>query len=159
MYFLCIRPSLYIPFYYNTDSTIYPETSVIMRLQCIYILFFLVFWAMVNYFNSLYFIELVFVSVSLLRDLKHANIVTLHDIIHTNRSLTIVFEYLVYFKIIHIFHFVNKFVDFISSLIIHLLLSSLGSRIRIVDDSYPLQFSKKKIWVPDCQLEIRSCPL
>ncbi|XP_076448459.1 cyclin-dependent kinase 17-like [Babylonia areolata] len=33
-------------------------------------------------------------EVSLLRDLKHANIVTLHDIIHTNKSLTLVFEYL-----------------------------------------------------------------
>lgn len=33
-------------------------------------------------------------EVSLLRDLKHANIVTLHDIIHTSLSLTIVFEYL-----------------------------------------------------------------
>lgn len=34
-------------------------------------------------------------EVSLLRDLKHNNIVTLHDIIHTDRSLTLVFEYLV----------------------------------------------------------------
>lgn len=33
-------------------------------------------------------------EVSLLRNLKHANIVTLHDIIHTNHTLTIVFEYL-----------------------------------------------------------------
>lgn len=33
--------------------------------------------------------------VSLLRNLKHANIVTLHDLIHTERSLTLVFEYLV----------------------------------------------------------------
>lgn len=33
--------------------------------------------------------------VSLLKDLKHANIVTLHDIIHTEKSLTLVFEYLV----------------------------------------------------------------
>jgi serine/threonine protein kinase len=32
-------------------------------------------------------------EVSLLKDLKHANIVCLHDIIHTNRSLTLVFEY------------------------------------------------------------------
>ena len=32
--------------------------------------------------------------VSLLRDLKQANIVTLHDIIHTPKSLTLVFEYL-----------------------------------------------------------------
>lgn len=34
-------------------------------------------------------------SVSLLKDLKHANIVTLHDIVHTEKSLTLVFEYLV----------------------------------------------------------------
>lgn len=34
-------------------------------------------------------------SVSLLKNLKHANIVTLHDIIHTERCLTLVFEYLV----------------------------------------------------------------
>ncbi|KAF6029062.1 CDK17 [Bugula neritina] len=33
-------------------------------------------------------------EVSLLRDLKHNNIVTLHDIIHTDKSLTLVFEYL-----------------------------------------------------------------
>lgn len=37
-------------------------------------------------------------SVSLLKDLKHANIVTLHDIIHTQKSLTLVFEYLVRHK-------------------------------------------------------------
>jgi serine/threonine protein kinase len=33
------------------------------------------------------------VLVSLLKDLNHANIVTLHDIIHTDRALTLVFEY------------------------------------------------------------------
>ncbi|KAK6472072.1 cyclin-dependent kinase 18-like [Huso huso] len=33
-------------------------------------------------------------EVSLLKNLKHANIVTLHDIIHTDRSLTLIFEYL-----------------------------------------------------------------
>ena len=33
-------------------------------------------------------------EASLLKDLKHANIVTLHDIIHTKTSLTFVFEYL-----------------------------------------------------------------
>uniref|UniRef100_A0A3B3UPM5 Cyclin dependent kinase 17 n=1 Tax=Poecilia latipinna TaxID=48699 RepID=A0A3B3UPM5_9TELE len=32
--------------------------------------------------------------LSLLKDLKHANIVTLHDIVHTDKSLTLVFEYL-----------------------------------------------------------------
>lgn len=33
-------------------------------------------------------------EVSLLKDLKHANIVTLHDTVHTPKSLTLVFEYL-----------------------------------------------------------------
>ncbi|XP_022107264.1 cyclin-dependent kinase 17-like isoform X1 [Acanthaster planci] len=33
-------------------------------------------------------------EVSLLKGLKHANIVTLHDIVHTEKSLTLVFEYL-----------------------------------------------------------------
>ncbi|OQV24313.1 Cyclin-dependent kinase 17 [Hypsibius exemplaris] len=33
-------------------------------------------------------------EVSLLRELKHANIVTLHDIIHSDKSLVLVFEYL-----------------------------------------------------------------
>jgi len=33
-------------------------------------------------------------EVSLLKNLKHPNIVTLHDIVHTNTSLTLVFEYL-----------------------------------------------------------------
>lgn len=33
-------------------------------------------------------------EVSLLKDLKHGNIVTLHDIVHTDKSLTLVFEYL-----------------------------------------------------------------
>ena len=32
-------------------------------------------------------------EVALLKNLKHANIVTLHDIIHTERSLTLVFEF------------------------------------------------------------------
>ncbi|XP_076358508.1 cyclin-dependent kinase 17-like isoform X3 [Tachypleus tridentatus] len=33
-------------------------------------------------------------EVSLLKELKHNNIVTLHDIVHTEKSLTLVFEYL-----------------------------------------------------------------
>lgn len=40
-------------------------------------------------------VVLSFAPVSLLKDLKHANIVTLHDIVHTDKSLTLVFEYLV----------------------------------------------------------------
>nr|CAD7206571.1 unnamed protein product [Timema douglasi] len=34
-------------------------------------------------------------EASLLKELKHANIVTLHDIIHTKETLTFVFEYVV----------------------------------------------------------------
>uniref|UniRef100_T1L4F8 Protein kinase domain-containing protein n=1 Tax=Tetranychus urticae TaxID=32264 RepID=T1L4F8_TETUR len=34
------------------------------------------------------------ILISLLRGLKHNNIVTLHDIIHTDKTLTLVFEYL-----------------------------------------------------------------
>lgn len=40
--------------------------------------------------------------VSLLKDLKHANIVTLHDIVHTDKSLTLVFEYLVRLTVSHV---------------------------------------------------------
>ena len=47
----------------------------------------------------------MFITVSLLRDLKHNNIVTLHDIIHTDKSLTLVFEYLV-----SILSFINEFI-------------------------------------------------
>ncbi|KAK3753990.1 hypothetical protein QZH41_009265 [Actinostola sp. cb2023] len=35
-------------------------------------------------------------EVSLLKDLKHANIVTLHDTVHTHKTLTLVFEYLIF---------------------------------------------------------------
>lgn len=34
-------------------------------------------------------------EASLLKELKHANIVTLHDIVHTRTTLTFVFEYVV----------------------------------------------------------------
>ena len=34
-------------------------------------------------------------EASLLKELKHANIVTLHDIVHTKETLTFVFEYVV----------------------------------------------------------------
>jgi serine/threonine protein kinase len=41
-------------------------------------------------------------EASLLKELKHANIVTLHDIIHTRETLTFVFEYVVSIKIINL---------------------------------------------------------
>lgn len=34
-------------------------------------------------------------EASLLKELKHANIVTLHDIVHTRETLTFVFEFVV----------------------------------------------------------------
>lgn len=43
-------------------------------------------------------IDLIFClifSASLLKGLKHANIVLLHDIVHTKETLTFVFEYMV----------------------------------------------------------------
>jgi len=45
-------------------------------------------------------------EVSLLRQLKHANIVTLHDIIYTSKSLTLVFEYLVNDFLFNLFNIV-----------------------------------------------------
>jgi serine/threonine protein kinase len=38
-------------------------------------------------------------EASLLKELKHTNIVTLHDIIHTRETLTFVFEYVVSWSI------------------------------------------------------------
>jgi serine/threonine protein kinase len=37
-------------------------------------------------------------EASLLKELKHANIVTLHDIVHTRETLTFVFEFVVSYK-------------------------------------------------------------
>lgn len=51
-------------------------------------------------------------TVSLLKDLKHANIVTLHDIIHTDKCLTLVFEYLVNITRIFMYLCVTKSLDF-----------------------------------------------
>ena len=42
-------------------------------------------------------------EASLLKELKHSNIVTLHDIIHTKSSLTFVFEFVVSIKPIRTF--------------------------------------------------------
>jgi len=42
----------------------------------------------------------VIFAASLLKALKHANIVTLHDIIHTKDALTFVFEFVVSFLLI-----------------------------------------------------------
>lgn len=40
-------------------------------------------------------------EASLLKELKHANIVTLHDIVHTRETLTFVFEYVVSLMKLH----------------------------------------------------------
>ena len=47
-------------------------------------------------FSTLIYVYLfpLFREISLLRGLKQANIVTLHDIVHTKTSITLVFEYL-----------------------------------------------------------------
>lgn len=45
--------------------------------------------------NTCFHCSALLYLVSLLRDLRHNNIVTLHDIVHTDKSLTLVFEYLV----------------------------------------------------------------
>lgn len=42
-----------------------------------------------------YIIIIIAFPASLLKGLKHANIVTLHDIIHTKDALTFVFEFVV----------------------------------------------------------------
>lgn len=54
--------------------------------------YFCVYCYLLLYLTNIVF---SFLAVSLLKDLKHANIVTLHDIVHTPKSLTLVFEYLV----------------------------------------------------------------
>ena len=41
-------------------------------------------------------------EASLLKELKHSNIVTLHDIIHTKSSLTFVFEFVVSSKVFYV---------------------------------------------------------
>ena len=43
-------------------------------------------------------------EASLLKELKHSNIVTLHDIIHTKSSLTFVFEFVVSIKPTHLLY-------------------------------------------------------
>lgn len=65
---------------------------------------------------------MIFLSllVSLLKNLKHANIVTLHDIIHTEKCLTLVFEYVV--GDVHVFYSSSYF-----CLFLHLILSHLCS--------------------------------
>lgn len=48
-----------------------------------------------KYFDSFSITCMFSFSASLLKGLKHANIVLLHDIIHTKETLTLVFEYVV----------------------------------------------------------------
>lgn len=47
-------------------------------------------------------------SASLLKGLRHANIVTLHDIIHTKETLTFVFEYVVSLSKIFQWHYYSS---------------------------------------------------
>lgn len=46
------------------------------------------------------FLSLLLLTASLLKDLRHTNIVTLHDIVHTKDTLTFVFEYVVSAQVI-----------------------------------------------------------
>jgi serine/threonine protein kinase len=46
-------------------------------------------------------------EISLLKELKHHNIVLLKDIIHSEKRLTLVFEFMVFFHFI--FFFISKF--------------------------------------------------
>ena len=47
------------------------------------------------------------ISASLLKGLRHTNIVTLHDIIHTKETLTFVFEYVVSCDVVFLLRIVN----------------------------------------------------
>ena len=58
--------------------------------------------------------------MSLLKDLKHANIVTLHDIIHTEKSLTLVFEYLVRDMYSSLHHTCDLIINSLSNIHIHI---------------------------------------
>ena len=71
-----------------------------IKISCAHAWIYCTIVCYVVFYISLYFMTNVYLCVvcgivSLLRDLKHANIVTLHDIIHTDSCLTLVFEYLV----------------------------------------------------------------
>lgn len=48
-------------------------------------------------------------EASLLKELKHNNVVTLHDIVHTRETLTFVFEYVVSSKL----NYCNRHIIFI----------------------------------------------
>lgn len=50
-------------------------------------------------------------EASLLKELKHSNIVTLHDIVHTRETLTFVFEYVVIYHKLNIIEIFTLFVD------------------------------------------------
>lgn len=57
-------------------------------------------------------------EASLLKELKHANIVTLHDIVHTRETLTFVFEYVVsrkflFYKLLNILLVLNRSCEYI----------------------------------------------
>ena len=58
---------------------------------------------------------ILYISASLLKGLKHANIVTLHDIIHTKETLTFVFEY-----VVSIFFIYFIFVHFLGNIQYHI---------------------------------------
>ena len=61
---------------------------------------------------------ILYISASLLKGLKHANIVTLHDIIHTKETLTFVFEYVV--SIFFIYYIFTIFYCFLGNIQYHI---------------------------------------
>lgn len=54
-----------------------------------------------------FYMSLCVCLASLLKALKHANIVVLHDIVHTRETLTLVFEYVVRNKLILVHSFIK----------------------------------------------------
>jgi len=64
-------------------------------------------------------------SASLLKGLKHANIVLLHDIIHTKETLTLVFEYVVS-KVINVLKMVQSVLNLVEKLSLPLVVYGSG---------------------------------
>lgn len=64
-------------------------------------------------------------SASLLKGLKHANIVLLHDIIHTKETLTLVFEYVVS-KVTNVLDMVQSVLNLMEKLSLPLMIYGSG---------------------------------
>ena len=82
---LSLSPNLYLQIFISKSLSLSPNLYLYLQ-----IFIFISKSLIISYRN----ISLS-IAVSILKDLKHANIVTLHDTIHTDISLTLVFEYVV----------------------------------------------------------------